>query len=186
MIFLPTRLKDAYLIQPEPREDPRGCFARVWCEQEFAAQGLAARMRQGNYHYTARQGTIRGLHYQVAPYQEAKLIRCTAGAIYDVIIDLRRDSPTYGQWLGVELSAEKLELLYVPEGFAHGYQSLEDRTEFFYLVSECYTPAAEAGIRYDDPAFGIAWPLEVSVVSEKDRTWADFDLAGTEQRRTRE
>jgi dTDP-4-dehydrorhamnose 3,5-epimerase len=171
MRFLPTRLKDAVLIEPERRTDERGFFARVFCEEEFAAAGLPTRFPQTNASGSARAGTVRGLHYQVAPHAEAKVVRCTRGAIFDVIVDLRPDSPTHLAWQGFELTAEAGGMLYVPEGFAHGYQTLLDDTEVTYPVSRPYAPGAEAGIRYDDPAFGIAWPLPASIVSDKDRAW---------------
>jgi dTDP-4-dehydrorhamnose 3,5-epimerase len=171
MIFTETELPGAYLIDVERREDDRGFFARAWCRQEFEAHGLIARVAQANISYNRRKATLRGLHYQLPPFAEAKLVRCTRGAIYDVIVDLRVDSPTYLRWLGVELTADQHRMLYVPEGFAHGFLTLEDHTEVTYQVSQFYTPAAERGIRYDDPALGIRWPLEVQVISEKDRSW---------------
>ena len=174
MIFKETKLKDAYLIEIEKLEDRRGFFARAWCQREFEAHGLVSRIVQANISYNRKKGTLRGLHYQVAPYAETKLVRCTRGAIYDVIIDLRPDSPTYMQWLGVELTAENYKMLYVPEGFAHGFQTLADETEVTYQVSQFYTPGAEGGVRYNDPAFGIEWPLAVQVISDKDQNWPDY------------
>lgn len=174
MIFKPTPLERAYLVELEKREDERGFFARTWCRKEFEAHGLTARLVQANLSFNKKRGTLRGMHYQVAPYPEAKLIRCTRGAIYDVIIDLRPDSPTHGQWFGVELTAENRLMLYVPEHFAHGFQTLTHDSEVFYQVSEFYAPAAERGVRYDDPAFGIIWPLPVAVISEKDRSWPEY------------
>ncbi len=175
MIFTETKLPGAFVIDIERHGDARGFFARAWCEDEFAAQGLRPDFVQANVGFSTQKGTLRGLHYQAAPHQEAKLVRCTDGAVFDVMVDLRPDSPTHKQWVGVELSQENHRMLYVPEGFAHGYQSLRDQTEVFYLVSSFYAPDAEAGIRYDDPAFGIEWPLDVAAISEKDRRWADYD-----------
>lgn len=174
MIFAETKLPGAYLIDIEKRGDQRGFFARAWCQKEFEAHGLIRRVVQANISLSKRKGTLRGMHYQAAPYAEAKLVRCTRGAIYDAIIDLRPDSPTYMQWLGVELTAENYRMLYVPEGFAHGFQTLVDNTEVAYQVSQFYTPEAEGGVRYNDPAFGIEWPLEVQVISDKDKSWPDY------------
>ena len=169
MIFTATRLAGAYLIDPERIEDERGFFARTWCRDEFERQGLNPRLVQCNVSYNHRRGTLRGMHYQAKPHEEAKLVRCTRGAIYDVIVDLRPDSPTYRQWVAVELTAENRRMLYIPEGFAHGFQTLADETEVFYQMSESYHPQSARGVRYDDPALGIAWPLEVAIISEKDR-----------------
>ncbi len=177
MIFLETILKGAYIIEPESIKDRRGFFARTWCKQEFEAGGLNPQIVQCNIAFNIKKGTIRGMHYQRAPYEEVKLVRCTKGAIYDVIIDLRLDSPTYGKWVGVELTVVNHKMLYVPEGFAHGYQTLEDNTEVFYQVSQFYTPGAEQGIRWDDPSFDIVWPeSEFTLISDKDRNWPDFNL----------
>jgi dTDP-4-dehydrorhamnose 3,5-epimerase len=175
MIFTETRLEDAYVIDLEPRADERGFFARAWCSREFADHGLSTRLAQCNVSLNGRRGTLRGLHYQAEPHAEVKLVRCTRGAIYDVIVDLRPSSPTFCRWLGVELTAENRTMLYVPEGFAHGYQTLEDDTETFYQVSAFYAPDAERGVRWDDPAFSIEWPYpESPLISEKDRSWPDF------------
>jgi dTDP-4-dehydrorhamnose 3,5-epimerase len=171
MRFRPTRLQDAVLIELEKHHDARGFFARTFCESEFAAAGLQTRFVQANASANPRAGTLRGLHHQVPPHAEVKVIRCTRGAIYDVIIDLRPDSSSYLQWQGFELDAASGIMLYIPEGFAHGYQTLVDDTEAAYQVSHPYAPGAEAGIRYDDPAFAITWPLEVSVISDKDAGW---------------
>lgn len=176
MRFLPTLLKDAILIELDKRVDARGFFARTFCEQEFAAAGLQNRFVQANSSGNPRAGTLRGLHYQIAPYAEIKVIRCTRGAIFDAIIDLRLGSPTYGQWQGFELDAARGTMLYVPEGFAHGYQTLLNDTEVAYQVSREYTPGAEAGIRYDDPGFGITWPLLPTSLSEKDASWPNVAL----------
>lgn len=174
MIFTETKLPGAYLIDIEKRGDQRGFFARGWCQKEFEAHGLIPRVVQVNISLSKQKGTLRGMHYQVAPYAEAKLVRCTRGALYDVIIDLRSDSPTYLQWLGAELTAENYRMIYVPEGFAHGFLTLADNTEATYQVSQFYTPEAEGGMRYDDPALGIEWPLAVRVISDKDANWPDF------------
>ncbi len=174
MIFTPTSLKDAYLIDPELRSDDRGGFARTFCAQEFAAHGLKPTVAQCNLSFNHQAGTLRGLHYQIPPAAETKLVRCTQGAIYDVIIDLRPDSPTYLQHFGVELTVANRRALYVPELFAHGYQALTDGAEVVYQVGEFYTPGYERGLRYDDAAFGIEWPLPISVISPKDTAWEPF------------
>jgi dTDP-4-dehydrorhamnose 3,5-epimerase len=174
MIFTETRLKDAYILELEKLQDERGFFARGYCSREFASHGLVPRVVQSNVSFNLAKGTLRGLHYQVMPYVETKLVRCTKGAIYDVIIDLRPESKTFRQWTGVELTEENYRMLYVPGGFAHGFQTLEDRTEVIYHVSEFYVPKAEQGIRYNDPAFDIRWPLEVQVISQKDNSWPHF------------
>jgi dTDP-4-dehydrorhamnose 3,5-epimerase len=174
VIFFPTSLAGAYVIEIENQEDSRGFFARVWCQKEFKERNLETRFVQGNVSYNKSAGTLRGMHYQVFPHEEVKLVRCTRGAIYDVIIDLCRQSPTYCQWAGVELSAQNLKMLYVPKGFAHGYMTLEDNVEVFYLVSEFYTPGSERGVCYDDLAFGITWPMPLSIISDKDRAWPQF------------
>jgi dTDP-4-dehydrorhamnose 3,5-epimerase len=175
MIFNPTHLEGAYVVELEPREDERGFFARAWCRDEFAEHGLSTEVAQCNVSFNRRRGTLRGLHYQIAPHAEVKLVRCTQGAIYDVIVDLRPGSATFTQWLGVELTAGNRTMLYVPEGFAHGYQTLEDDTETFYQVSTSYAPHAERGARWDDPAFGIEWPYpDRPLISDKDRGWPDF------------
>ena len=176
MEFSETPIAGALLIGVEPRSDERGFFARVWCEGEFDARALHARFVQANIAFSQRRGTMRGLHYQLPPHAEAKLVRCIQGRIFDVIVDVRPESSSYGRWYGTELSAENRRAVYVPDGCAHGYQTLTDGAEVFYLVSAQYEPDAEAGIRHDDPAFGIEWPLEVSVISEKDRDWSDYQL----------
>lgn len=171
MIFTPTRIPGAVSIDLEKHLDHRGFFARVWSSQDFERQGLRSGFVQANMAFNHRTGTLRGLHYQVAPHQEAKLVRCTRGAVFDVVLDLRPDSATYREWAGVELSSENRRMLYIPEGCAHGYQTLTDDAELFYLVSAFYSPEAERGIRYDDPAFEIGWPLDVGSISDKDRNW---------------
>jgi dTDP-4-dehydrorhamnose 3,5-epimerase len=175
VIFTETKLPGAYLIDLERREDERGFFARAWCAEEFAEHGLSTRLVQANISFNVRQGTVRGMHFQVEPHAEAKVVRCTRGAIFDAIIDLRPESDTYKRWIGVELDAEGRRALYVPEGFAHGYQTLAAETETTYLVSEYYAPHADGGVRWDDPAFGIEWPDPANAfLSEKDRNWPDF------------
>lgn len=172
MIFTETDLPGAYVVDLEPREDERGFFARAWCRDEFAAQGLSTELVQCNISYNRHKGTVRGMHFQNAPHAEIKLVRCTQGAIYDVIIDLRPDSPAHKRWIGVELTAANRRTLYVPKGFAHGFQTLADETETFYQVSDPYAPDSEGGVRFDDPAFGIEWPLGApTVVSGKDQGW---------------
>jgi dTDP-4-dehydrorhamnose 3,5-epimerase len=175
MIFTPTRLEGAVLIELERHEDERGFFARTWSAEEFAAAGLNPRLVQCSIAGNVRRHTLRGMHFQVAPHEEAKLVRCSRGALYDVVIDLRRGSRTFGEWLAVELSATNGRMLYVPEGFAHGYQTLEDDTEASYQMSQAYAPQSAAGVRWDDPFFGIQWPpAGHRIVSERDRTWPDF------------
>jgi dTDP-4-dehydrorhamnose 3,5-epimerase len=175
MVFEETNLKGAFVIGIEKIEDERGFFARALCKKEFEAHGLISRFVQANLAASRNKGTLRGIHYQVAPHQEAKLILCIKGAIYDVIIDLRPDSATYGKWFGIELSMTNHKMLYVPENFAHGYQTLQNDTEVFYLVSAFYSPAHEKGLRWNDPAFGIKWPeTEKVVISEKDQHWPDY------------
>jgi dTDP-4-dehydrorhamnose 3,5-epimerase len=175
MIFTETKLPGPFIIELEKFTDERGFFARAWCQDEFKAEGLQTTWAQANIGFSKKRGTLRGLHYQVAPYQEVKLMRCIRGAIYDVIVDLRPESPTYKQWLGVELSADNRQMLYIPAGFAHGYQALLDGSETFYQVSQAYTPGAEQGVRWDDPAFGIDWPIRENVIlSDKDKSWPDY------------
>lgn len=174
MIFIETKLKGAFIIEPERIEDGRGFFARCWCQREFESQGLNSRLAQCNISFNLKKGTLRGLHFQKPPHAEAKLVRCTAGAIFDVIVDLRRESPTFKQYMGVELNAENRSILYVPEGFAHGFQTIQDNTEVFYQMSEFYVPGSASGVRWDDPAFGIQWPFEVTVISPRDQNHPDF------------
>jgi dTDP-4-dehydrorhamnose 3,5-epimerase len=178
MRFTPTRLSGAFILDPERREDARGHFARTFCRREFEAHGLKPDIAQANVAWNARKGTLRGMHYQVAPAAETKLVRCTRGALWDVIVDLRPESPTFLEHVGVELSAENGRQLFVPELFAHGYITLADDTEAAYQVGEFYAPDAERGIRFDDPALGIAWPIPVTVISEKDAAWPAFVAAG--------
>lgn len=174
MIFNKTTLKDAYIIELNKFKDERGFFARSFCAKEFEDHGIKFPVAQVNVSYNRLKQTLRGLHYQQEPHGEAKLMQCTKGSIYDVIIDMRSDSPTYMQWIGVELTQNNHRLLYVPERFAHGYLTLEDDTEVIYQVSEFYTAGAEQGIRWDDPAFNIDWPLEPKIISEKDKSWLDY------------
>jgi dTDP-4-dehydrorhamnose 3,5-epimerase len=175
MIFTETKLKGAYIIEPERLEDNRGFFARAWCKNEFDDHGLNPHFVQINLSFNKSRGTIRGLHYQTRPNEEAKLIRCIRGAIYDVIIDLRPNSPTYLEWIGEELTADNRKMLYVPENFAHGYQSLKDNTEVFYPVSQFYSPESVKGLRWNDPTFGIKWPeADNLIISEQDKKWPDY------------
>ena len=174
MIFSEIKLKGAFIIEPERLEDERGFFARTWCQQEFEEHGLNPCLAQCNIAFNKKKGTLRGMHYQVAPYQEAKVVRCTSGAIYDVIIDLRPASPTFKQWIAVELTAENRKMLYIPEDFAQGFQSLVDNTEIFYQMSEFYQPEAARGVRWDDPAFGIEWPIQETIISERDQSFVNF------------
>lgn len=174
MIFQETNLKNAYLIELQRREDERGFFARTWCQQEFEEHGLNPRLVQCNLSFNKKKGTLRGMHYQAAPYEEAKLVHCTCGAIYDIIVDLRPDSATFKHYFGVTLSAAAHNMLYIPEGFAHGFLTLEDNTEVFYQMSEFYAPDYARGFRWNDPAFNIEWPAPVQVISERDATYPDF------------
>jgi dTDP-4-dehydrorhamnose 3,5-epimerase len=174
MRFTELELKGAFIIEPERLEDERGFFARIFCQKEFEAHGLNPRFVQCNISFNEKEGILRGMHYQVAPHEEAKLVRCTQGVIYDVIIDLRPDSPTFKQWIAVELTAENCRMLYIPEGLAHGFQTLEDNTEIFYQMSEFYHPECAKGVRWDDPVFGIVWPLPVTNISERDRIYPSF------------
>jgi len=174
MIFTETHLKGAYIVDIEKLEDERGFFARSWCRREFEAHGLNPQLVQCNISFNARKETMRGMHYQVKPYEEAKLIRCTMGSIYDVIIDIHPGSPSFKQHLGVILSPENRKMLYIPEGFAHGFLTLEDNTEVFYQMSEFYAPDHARGFRWNDPAFGIEWPANVHIISDRDRDYPDF------------
>jgi dTDP-4-dehydrorhamnose 3,5-epimerase len=175
MIFSETKLKGVYVIDLEKIEDERGFFARTFCQKEFKAHGLNPRFVQCGISFNKKKGTLRGMHFQAPPFQEAKLVRCTRGAIYDVIIDLRSDSPTFKHWVGVELTAENHRMLYIPEGCAHGFQTLEDNAEVAYQMSEFYHPESARGVRWDDPAFGIGWPEgEIRIISERDRSYPDY------------
>jgi dTDP-4-dehydrorhamnose 3,5-epimerase len=182
MIFTPTRLQGATIIDVEPRGDERGFLARVFCEREFAEHGLAAGFVQGSTIFSPQRHTLRGLHYQVAPHAENKLVRCTRGAVFVVMVDLRPDSPTHLQWQGVELTPDNRRLLYVPEGFAQGYHTLADDSEVVYQMTHEYVPEAARGVRWDDPAFGIDWPAaEQRIISERDRAWPDHVPAQADQ-----
>jgi len=174
MIFTETKLKGAFILELEKLEDERGFFARTWCRQEFSKYGLNPNLVQCSVSFNHKLGTLRGMHYQIAPYEEAKLLQCIAGAIYDVVIDLRCDSPTFTEWIAVELTAENHRMLYVPENFAHGFQTLKDNTEVFYQISQFHAPEYARGIRWDDPAFGIHWPDTTRIISDRDATYPDF------------
>jgi dTDP-4-dehydrorhamnose 3,5-epimerase len=174
MIFTPTKLTGACIVEPESIEDERGFFARAFCRKEFAEHGLQTELVQCNISFNKKKGTLRGMHYQAAPYQEAKLVRCTAGAVYDVIIDLRTDSATYTQWIAVELNAENRKMIYIPEDFAHGFLTLAENTEIFYQMAQFYAPESARGLRWNDPAFDIYWPENVTTISPKDQEYPDF------------
>jgi dTDP-4-dehydrorhamnose 3,5-epimerase len=166
-----TDIVDARVIDPSPHQDERGRFMRAWCAREFAEQGIDFLPVQANMGFSLQKGTIRGMHYQEVPALEAKLVRCTKGSIFDVVLDLRPDSATFHKWYGLELSAENGRMLYIPERCAHGYQTLEENTEMYYMTSAFYTASAARGVRFDDPAFGIRWPLAATMVSEQDHNW---------------
>jgi dTDP-4-dehydrorhamnose 3,5-epimerase len=174
MIFTETRVNGVYVIDLERHVDHRGFFARAWCLKEFEGRGLTAQIAQVNVSSTERKGTLRGMHYQSPPHQEAKIVSCTRGAVYDVVLDLRRESSTYKQWTAVELTAGNRRMLYVPEGCAQGSQSLTDQTELLYLMSHFYSREHARGVRYNDPAFDIEWPLAVESLSDADRAWPDY------------
>lgn len=176
MIFTETKLHGAFVIEPERLEDERGFFARTWCRQEFAAHGLNSTLAQCSISFNKKRGTLRGMHYQVAPHEEVKLVRCTRGAIYDVIIDLRPDSPTFKQYVAVVLSAENRKMLYIPERVAHGLQTLEEETEIFYQISAFYAPESARGVRWNDPTFAIEWPPAERTINTRDATYPDFSL----------
>lgn len=173
MIFTPTSIPGLFVIELEKREDARGYFARAWCAKEFTEQGLPAFV-QTNMSMSRQRGIVRGLHWQVAPHGEAKYLRCIRGTVFDVSIDVRPESPTYKQWIGFELSSDNRRSVFVPEGLAHGYQALTDDAEVIYSSSCAYAPGAERGIRWDDPAFNIEWPIRGAIVSDKDKRWANF------------
>jgi len=174
MIFTKTRLPGLVLVELEPSRDARGSFARIWCRREFAAAGLDVEIAQSSLSSNAARGTLRGLHFQRPPHEEVKLVRCVRGAIFDVAVDLRPNSATYCRWQGFELAAETGAALYIPRGFAHGFETLTDDSEVLYQISAFYAPEASAGVRWDDPAFAIDWPLPVAAISEKDRSWPDY------------
>ena len=175
MIFHKTKIEGAVEIHLEPKPDDRGFFARTWCQNEFKKQGLNSKLVQCNVSFNAKKGTLRGMHYQAPPHVEAKLVRCSRGALYDVMIDLRPESPTYKQWAAVFLTADKRNMVYVPERCAHGLLTLVDDTEVFYQMSQAYCPESARGVRWDDPAFQIVWPGAVEVISERDRSYPDFE-----------
>jgi len=177
MKFQPTPLAGAYVIEQEQRGDDRGFFARAFCSREFGLAGLETHFVQANDALSRRMGTLRGMHYQLGDAAEVKMVRCIRGSLYDIILDLRPDSPTFGQSVGAELSAENRRMMYVPRGFAHGLITLSDDTEAFYLVSQYYSPEDERGVRWNDPRFNLEWPIEPREISEKDGKWPDFDLA---------
>jgi dTDP-4-dehydrorhamnose 3,5-epimerase len=174
MIFLETKLKGAFVIEPEPLRDERGFFARTWCKREFEAHGLNSDLVQCNLSVNTKRGTLRGMHHQKAPHEEAKLVQCIAGAIYDVIIDLRPDSPTFKQWLSLELSSGNRKMLFIPKGFSHGFLTLADHTDVFYQMSDFYDSESATGIRWNDPAFQISWPEAIKTISAKDLQYSDF------------
>jgi dTDP-4-dehydrorhamnose 3,5-epimerase len=174
MNFLPLEVSGAFLIDPEPISDERGFFARLWCQRELEDRGLVGRIVQCSQSYNARAGTLRGLHYQLAPHAETKVVRCMRGAIYDVILDLRPASPTFRKFATIDLTSGNRRMTYVPEGCAHGFQTLEDGTEVLYLISEFYRPDHARGVRWDDPAFNISWPPGEKILNERDRSYPDF------------
>ena len=178
MTFHETAIGGVWVVEPERFADERGFFARTWDTREFADHGLNGRLVQCSVSFNVRRGTLRGLHYQAAPHEEAKLVRCTSGAVYDVAVDLRAGSETLGRWVGVELSPQNRLALYVPEGCAHGFLTLADGSEVAYQMSEFHFPDASRGVRYDDPAFAINWPGDVLVVNERDRSYPDFTAVG--------
>ena len=175
MLFNKTAISGVFGIEIEPHVDERGFFGRTWCRRDFDALGLNSNLAQCSISFNSHKGTLRGMHYQEKPSAEAKLVRCTRGAIYDVALDLRRESPTFRQWLAMTLTADQRNMIYVPEGCAHGFLTLADDTEVFYQISEFYDPGAARGVRWDDPAFQIVWPDKPVVISERDRTYPDFE-----------
>lgn len=176
MIFHETALKGAFILEPERKEDARGFFARTWCVEEFASHGLNSKLVQCNISYNKKKGILRGMHYQEAPHEEVKLVRCTMGEMFDVIIDLRPDSYTYTKHFTAVLSESNRHMLYIPEGIAHGFQTIEDDTEVFYQMSHRYEGGSARGVRWNDPLFGISWPLDIRIISERDRQYPDFVL----------
>jgi dTDP-4-dehydrorhamnose 3,5-epimerase len=177
MRFIETPLQQAYIIEIDKKGDERGFFARIFCVNEYDVMGLDRNIVQSNISWSAEKGTLRGLHYQLPPKAETKIVRCTHGALYDVILDIRPGSPTFGKWFGAELTAENYRMMLVPKGFAHGFLTLKANTEVCYFVTEFYAPERERGIRYNDPLFGIWWPFEPSVISPKDNSWRNFDFS---------
>lgn len=185
MVFHETELNDAYVIDLNKLEDERGFFARSFCVNEFKELGVEFPVAQANVSYNRYKQTLRGMHYQQEPHGEAKLVRCTRGSIFDAIIDVRPDSSTFMKWFGIKLTEQNYRMLYVPEGFAHGFITLEDETEVTYQVSEFYTPGAEKGIRWDDSAFNIDWPAQPKVISEKDKSWPAFEKSMKTQKHSK-
>lgn len=177
MLFTETSLQGAYYIDIEKHEDVRGFFSRSWCVNEFKENGLSTKLSQCNISLNYKKGTLRGMHFQTSPFEETKLIRCTQGSIYDVIIDLRKESNTYLKWFGIKLSAKNYTMLYVPKRFAHGFQTLEDNSEVFYQIEEIYSPGHANGFRWNDPVFQIEWPRQVTTISERDKTYPDLNLS---------
>jgi len=182
MLFKPTKLKGVYIIDIESKKDERGFFARSFCQKEFSAAGLKLSIKQSSISYNKKRGTLRGLHYQIAPHREAKLVSCIRGAIYDVIVDLRNNSPTYRRWVGVELSEKNHKMLYIPEGFAHGFQTIKDNTIVFYQISEFYHPESARGLRWDDPVLAIKWPVKNLTISPRDKTYIFLDAQKSKTR----
>jgi dTDP-4-dehydrorhamnose 3,5-epimerase len=176
MKFAPTSVQGAFVIDVDRIGDSRGYFGRLWCARELSEMGLTARIQQSNVGFSPNKGTLRGLHYQLPPHEEVKIVRCTRGRVFDVVLDIRRDSPTFRQWFGIELDPDNGSMLYVPKGCATGYLTLEDNSEIYYHTSESYAPSAATGVRYDDPMFGIQWPGEITILSENDKNWPDFSL----------
>ena len=174
VIFTETKLGGIFIITPEKLEDERGFFARTWCQREFERQGLNPRVAQCSVSFNRKRGTLRGMHYQAAPHEETKVVSCTRGAIYDVVIDLRTDSSTFTRWTAFELTSENRNMVYIPEGFAHGFQTLEDNSEVFYQISEFYAPEHACGVRWNDPAFSIQWPEAQRILSDRDKNYPDF------------
>jgi dTDP-4-dehydrorhamnose 3,5-epimerase len=174
MMFCETKIKGVLMVEMERQVDGRGFFARTWCRREFAERGLASELVQCSVSFNVRRGTLRGLHYQIAPSQEVKLVRCTAGAIHDVVVDLRSDSPTFKKWFAVELSAANRRMLYVPKDVAHGFLTLDDNTEVFYQMSHFYAPECARGVRWNDPAFNIEWPYPPQIIGSRDASYGDF------------
>ena len=174
MRFVESKLPGAFLVEPERNEDERGFFARTWSQREFQERGINSDLVECNISFNRKKGTLRGLHYQLAPNAQAKLVRCTMGAIFDVIVDLRQHSPTFRQWISVQLSADNRAMLFIPEGIAHGFQTLADDTEVSYQMSRYYSPESSRGVRWDDPAFGITWPEDTRVINARDRRYPNF------------
>ena len=174
MIFKQTKLAGAFLMEPEWLEDERGFFARTWSEREFQERGLSSRLVECNISFNRVKGTLRGLHYQASPHGQAKLVRCTMGAVFDVIVDLRPESSTFRQWVASQLSAQNRTMLYVPEGFAHGFQTLEDNSEIFYQMSQYFAAESSRGVRWNDPAFGVTWPTGHRIINARDSGYPDF------------